>query len=194
MAEELISVAAATRNFPGETVCGDAWQVDWYGDICRIAVVDGLGHGPAAAAAAGRAIAVLTAHPELGPVEAIQACHRALVGTRGAAMSVVSIDPTAMRLVFAGLGNVEAHLWLHRRLRLSADRGIVGSLLRTLHPVSFDLNPDWFLAIHSDGISSRFEAAPPRQRIPACLQTYADHVLQRWASPTDDATIVVASP
>ncbi|HEX5416648.1 MAG TPA: SpoIIE family protein phosphatase [Chloroflexota bacterium] len=194
MAEELVTVAAATRNFPGEKVSGDAWQVDWSGEICRIAVVDGLGHGPAAAEAAGRAIAALAAHPELGPVEAIQTCHRALVGTRGAAMSVVSIDPGAMRLIFAGLGNVDAHLWLHRRQRLSADRGIVGSLLRTLHPITFDLTPNWFLAIHSDGISSRFEVTPPQLRTPAYLTALADQVLQRWARPTDDATIVVASP
>ena len=109
-------------------------------------------------------------------------------------MSVVSLNLAANRLVFAGLGNVEVHLWLNRHLRLSADRGIVGSVLRTLHPVELDLTPNWFLGIHTDGISARFEVNPPRQPSVQDLQAFADNLLRNWARQFDDATVVVAAP
>ena len=57
MASCPVAIAVAARAYPGETVSGDAWQVDWHGSVCRIALVDGLGHGSQAAVAASAAVA-----------------------------------------------------------------------------------------------------------------------------------------
>ena len=52
MAQDSISIVAATRPHPHETLCGDLWTVQWAADSsCRLAVIDGLGHGPVARAA-----------------------------------------------------------------------------------------------------------------------------------------------
>ena len=115
MVERPVAVAIAARPYPGETVSGDAWQVDWDGDICRIAVVDGLGHGPQAAVAAHAATTDLAAHPGRDPAAAVQGCHEVLTGTRGAALLVVRIDVGAGELAFVGVGNVKAQLWQHGR-------------------------------------------------------------------------------
>ena len=49
---------------PGETECGDAWQLQLDGHTtCRLIVVDGLGHGPLAAHAAAEALAVFGEWP-----------------------------------------------------------------------------------------------------------------------------------
>jgi serine phosphatase RsbU (regulator of sigma subunit) len=193
MAGPAVAVAAASRPYPGEVANGDAWQVDWYGERCRISVIDGLGHGPDAARAASAARQALASAPELLPEAGLRVCHRALAGSRGAAVSVASIDPVAQELVFAGVGNVEGDLWhVGRRERLVSYRGIVGSVLPTLHSFSYRLQPAWLLVMHTDGIRARFtlETLPEPER--AQPERIAEHLLATWARATDDATVVVA--
>lgn len=194
MADITIEIAAASRPFPGETASGDSWAVDWHDGRCRIAIIDGLGHGVAAADAAARAVAALHAHPDLRPDEAIRLCHHALAGSRGAAMAVTLLDPAAGRLTYAGIGNTEAQLWRpHQLERLISYRGIVGSNLRTVRAFSAALPPDWLLIMYTDGISQHMEVRLP---LPPdmSLQATADSLLARWARATDDATILIAAP
>jgi serine phosphatase RsbU (regulator of sigma subunit) len=189
VAGELI-VAGATRPRPGETANGDGWTVQRVGDRVRVALVDGLGHGPAAAEAAARAIGVLEAQPELDPIRALQECHEALRSGRGAALAVVFVDAKAGTLSYAGVGNVEARLRQDDRgERLISYRGIIGSTLPTLRVFERTLISPWLLVLHSDGISSRAELpADALEREPGEL---AEALLAEWARPSDDATIVV---
>src|SRR3712207_7124557 len=60
--------------FPYTTLFRSGWSIDWAEDACRIAVIDGLGHGPQAARAAEAAIAALSSHPTLPPDEALRRC------------------------------------------------------------------------------------------------------------------------
>jgi serine phosphatase RsbU (regulator of sigma subunit) len=190
-----VALAAATRPRRGETANGDAWAAHWHAGVCRVAVIDGLGHGPAAEQAASVALSVLGAAPDLGPAEALAACHAALAATRGAAMSIARIDPARSRLTYAGVGNVEAQLWLGGRLqRPIVHRGIVGAALPRVRALDFGLPDDWCLLMHTDGVSARFalDALAPFTR--RDLQALADAVLCGWGRPTDDATVVVAGP
>src|ERR1044071_4727239 len=102
MADHPIVVSVASRPYPGERVNGDAHAVHWTGAAageggnghgrCRIAVIDGLGHGPEAAAAAACAVSFLDEHPDLDPAEALRRSHVAMMGTRGAAISIARLD------------------------------------------------------------------------------------------------------
>jgi len=193
--ERSLIVRADGRPHPTETVSGDGWSIDWDGATCRVAVIDGLGHGPEAARATEAAIAVLSADPALPPDEALRRCHRALKGTRGAAVSVARIDPVAHRLVYAGVGNVEARLWRDGgQERLIALRGIVGSVIPTIRTFEYDLGDDWLLLLHTDGISSRFGGTD----VDACIQTepldLVSLLLEHWSRPQDDATVLVVRP
>ena len=194
MAEHPIAIAVAARPYPGEAVNGDAWQVDCDGDICRIAVIDGLGHGPQAAAAAMAATTDLAAHPGYDPAAAVQSCHEALKGTRGAALLVARINVAAGKLTFAGVGNVEGQLWQNGRTQhLVSDRGIVGSVLPRLRPVTVPLEANWLLLMYTDGIRNRFDLNAPRETAPdgpGC----AEALLDGWSRSTDDATVLVAQP
>ena len=194
VAEQTVTIAAASRPHPDEVVNGDAWAVHQDGTTWRIAVIDGLGHGPLAADAAREAVRALDAHPAASPTSALQACHSALVGTRGAAISIAVLDLAAARLTYAGIGNVEAHLWQEgRSQRPIAYRGIVGSAMRTVRSFEFPLTDAWLLVVHSDGLSTRLEV-PTIEAASADLQAAADALLARWSRPTDDATVVVAVP
>jgi serine phosphatase RsbU (regulator of sigma subunit) len=193
VADAPLLIAAAHRSYPGESVSGDAWRADWHEGRYRIAVIDGLGHGPAAAAAAQAALAVLAADPALLPDAAIRQCHAALRPTRGAAMLVAQIEPEAGRLTIAGVGNVEARLQQNERSeRVTTDRGIVGAVLPTLHPVVRPLVRPWLLLIHTDGVRNRFRADEAAAAGGGSVDEVAAAILARWARVTDDATVLVA--
>jgi serine phosphatase RsbU (regulator of sigma subunit) len=194
MASFSVAIAVAARPYPGETVNGDAWQVDWHGPVCRISLVDGLGHGSQAAAAALAAVAALAAEPALNPVEAVHCCHDALADTRGAALLVASIDVPRGQLIVAGAGNVEARLCQDGGVEhLMTDRGIVGSVLPRLRPVEMALAPDWLLLMYTDGIKRRFDVQPLLEAAPG-RDALAQAILTGWGRATDDATVLVVQP
>jgi Stage II sporulation protein E (SpoIIE) len=193
MAALSVKLASAMRSYPGETVSGDAWAADWQDGSCRIAVIDGLGHGPLAAIAADRAVEVLHANPGLAPVEALMACHGALVGTRGAAISIALLAANSTQLTWAGIGNVDGQLWQDSKgKRLTPDRGIVGTAHRSINLQTVGLVPPWILLLHSDGVSARFDASSLDDGTKRDPQAMADAILARWGRERDDATIVVA--
>ena len=195
MAARTLTIAGAARPYPGEAVSGDAWHVDCNGDGWRIALIDGLGHGPEAAAAANAAIVALTTHPDLTPNDALAICHRALAGTRGGVIGVAQIDRSLTRLLYVGVGNIEARLWQpDREQRPISYRGIVGHAMPRARAFAFDLGDEWLFALHSDGLSTRSnlsDLVAAGAREPRAL---ADAAMERWSRQTDDATIVVAAP
>lgn len=195
MAPEDIAIGSASRPYPGEMVNGDGWRVDWYQGACRIAVIDGLGHGSQAAAAADAALNTLSVHPELSPKEALKACHTALLSTRGAAISIVTIDSASEELIYAGIGNVDGHLVRQgRQEHLVANRGIVGAALPSVRALSFRLHTEWLLLMHTDGIRSRLHVEDLPPAVQTNPQQLADAILEGWSRETDDATIVVIRP
>ena len=195
MSERPLIVRAEGRPYPGETVNGDGWAVDWHEGACRIAMIDGLGHGPEAAKATEAATTVLSANPALSPDDALRRCHMALRGTRGAVISIARIEPLAGRLVYAGVGNVEARLWRDgEQERPVAFRGIVGVTLPRIRTFEYALGDAWALLLHTDGISARFVG-------PDVLDVTQDDplelvplLLRDWSRATDDATALVVRP
>jgi serine phosphatase RsbU (regulator of sigma subunit) len=185
----------AARPYPGETVNGDGWAINWHEAVCRIALIDGLGHGPEAAAATARAVEELQAQPQLAPAEALRRCHAALRSLRGAAMSVARVDLTAQQLTFAGIGNVDARLVQGAaETRLTPYRGIIGSVIPTIRSVALPLTAAWLLVLHTDGVSNRFalEEMPDWHRCEP--QILVEATLQEWGRQTDDATVLVVRP
>ena len=59
----------------GETESGDAWAVARQRHAIALMMVDGLGHGPEAAAASKAFIEVVERHVEEPPVELLRLCH-----------------------------------------------------------------------------------------------------------------------
>ena len=172
---------------------GDRIQLEQRGAIHRIAVIDGLGHGPDAAAAAGRAVDALAAIPDADVPTAIRACHEALRGTRGATLSVIRIDIEAGRMTFAGLGNVEGVLVSPATKHLLiSQRGIVGVLAPRIQQTEEELPDSFIVMLCTDGIRSggrrdlRFGPINSAEAL-------ANELLVTWSREDDDAAIVVAS-
>ena len=106
----LIDWAVAGMPLPGQVRSGDLHVVKEFPGGALVAVVDGLGHGEEAAEAADMAVTTLGEHAE-EPVEAlVRQCNETLRGTRGVAMSLVSLNATGRTMSCLGVGNVECVL------------------------------------------------------------------------------------
>ena len=192
-----IEWAAKTRPRPGENICGDRMiAVDVNGTGALIGVLDGLGHGVDAAEAAKRGVEVLRAD-RAEPLDAlVQRCHRALSGTRGAAMTLVHIDFRSDALSWIGIGNVTADLVAKHpagvEVRSSARLagGIVGYRIpETLKPQEVPIRPGDLLVIASDGI---VEDHLDDIDFAASSLAIADKILRRHAKDNDDALVLAA--
>src|SRR5262252_7016782 len=102
----LIQWAMATRPLHGSPVCGDQAVVAELPHQVLVAVVDGLGHGAAAAEAAATAVSVLEHHAHEAIAVLVERCHAALVRTRGAALTVAALSLQHETLTWLGVGNV----------------------------------------------------------------------------------------
>jgi serine phosphatase RsbU (regulator of sigma subunit) len=174
---------------------GDVHVVAEFADGVLVGVIDGLGHGVEAAAAALEAARVLAAHAA-EPLDALVArCHEALRGTRGAVMSLASLDARAGRMAWAGVGNVEAFLSrgdgpaMARREAIALQGGIVGYHLPTLRISSVPFSAGDVLTMATDGLRAGFADLVSPQASAAEL---ADAILARYGRGTDDALVLVA--
>ena len=189
-----VRMAGRVRPHPQETVSGDAWGAWERAGGCRIAVVDGLGHGPEAAEAARVALETLAGCVAEGLTEALRRCHAALRGTRGAALSLADVDVERGILTYAGVGNVEARVWEvgheERSERPMVQRGVVGGTLPRVTAFEVGLVGEWRVVMHTDGVSARFDLGELAGD--TSLEELAERVLAGWGRMTDDATVVVA--
>jgi negative regulator of sigma-B (phosphoserine phosphatase) len=185
------SIAAATM--PGETESGDRYWAGVVSNGMVFAVIDGLGHGPAAAAAAGIAIATLDQHIGDPVTQLLHHCHEALRGSRGVTMSLAAFNTEEAMLTWIGVGNVECAL-LHRDVGLPCDKlllrnGVVG--VRSPGPRAEELpvRPGDILTMVTDGVTAeRAICISMRGR----LEAMADGILADGGKGTDDALVLVA--
>jgi anti-sigma regulatory factor (Ser/Thr protein kinase) len=182
--------AAISRPAPHEVVCGDAWRIAVHAQGVVVMVCDGLGHGPHAAEAAGRAVAVFEACPQEDAAAMIEQAHRALNGSRGAAMAVATLGASGLR--YAGVGNIAGVLTGGERSRgLPSQNGTVGVQIRRVQVLDYDWPSAGRLFMHSDGLTSRWTL----ERYPGLASRHpaiqAGVLWRDCARGRDDATIVV---
>ena len=150
--------AGLIRPITGETECGDAYGVVPADGAVTAVLCDGLGHGPLAAAAAAAGVAAVLDDPAGEPAALLERVHRRMSGTRGGAVGVVQVGGQLAR--FAGLGNVAASIVSDgQRKSMISIPGIAGVQARTIRQFEYDVPPGSAVILHSDGVSSRWEAA-----------------------------------
>jgi serine phosphatase RsbU (regulator of sigma subunit) len=174
---------------------GDLQFVVDLDDGALVAVIDGLGHGTEAAAAAKVAAQILEAHAAESVLELMRRCHEGLRKTRGAVMSLACFSASASSITWIGVGNVEGALLRAAptahppREDLSMRGGVVGYQLPTLRATEVFVAPGDTLILATDGIRSGFTTGLSLERSP---QEIADDILARHWRLTDDALVLVA--
>lgn len=180
------------RALDGEPVSGDAHVVRSETAVTWLGVIDGLGHGPQAAAAAAEAVRVIESGTFADVVGALRACHAALARTRGAVMSIASI--TDDELTWVGVGNVEAIVVRGpsssaARARLLLDGGVVGHSLPVLRASATRLWRGDLLVLVTDGL--RVDALDHVDAL-ASPRAVVDGLMARSRTGRDDALALAA--
>lgn len=184
-------IGQALRPMPGETLCGD--QLGWWVSPGRrrLALADGLGHGAEAHVAAATAMRQIAGDDETCLAELFAGCDRALIDTRGVALSVVDILPAESVIVQAAVGNIRTLLIQSRGTkRLGSARGIVGAGFDGLRPERLPIAPGDWLLLFSDGLPENAGLAEalgdawPSDELAARL-------LADWAGDHDDAGLLL---
>lgn len=196
---KIIEWSAATLPLNGQTKTGDCFVVKLLDQRALVAVVDGLGHGEEAAAAAHLAAQTLEEYTGQHPLtRVLEECHERLRGSRGAVMSLALFNAADSTLTWLGVGDVEGLLL--RRARggeppqepqetLLLHAGVLGQALPRLFVTTVPVDKDDLLVFATDGIRPEF-ATGIRGNLP--VQRIAHDILDRYALESDDALVLVA--
>jgi hypothetical protein len=151
----VLDAASFVRPYPGLPRGGDLGVIRELKEGALVALVDGLGHGLTAHAAAQAAHRALLATHSEEPAAVLLDLHEALKGTVGAAAAVARVYRG--RFVFAGIGNVAG--WYAGRRLLSRD-GVLGQHFRPPRVTEQVLSCSEWLLLHTDGVSYAGAALP----------------------------------
>jgi phosphoserine phosphatase RsbX len=158
------------------------------------AVIDGLGHGGAAADAAETAGGILRSYADEPPQRLLERCHEELRRTRGAVMTLAWFDLGARTMAWTGVGNVEA------RLVRAGDGpgarhdspvvlgGVVGYNLPQVRLGTIPLEPGDAVVAATDGVAADYSSSLEPG---VGAQELAERVLARHGKGTDDALVAV---
>jgi anti-sigma regulatory factor (Ser/Thr protein kinase) len=178
---------------PRETECGDDCAVVAMDEgRCVVLLVDGLGHGVAAAAAAEQATRLFRARPGGEPEEILARLHDGLRGTRGAAAAVAVIDPRRRVVRFAGVGNIAGTVLADGTLRsMVSHHGTLGHQASRFHGFTYPLSPNALVVLHSDGISARWDLGTYAGLAARHPMLIAGVLYRDFGRGRDDASVVV---
>jgi negative regulator of sigma-B (phosphoserine phosphatase) len=190
-----LEVGVAVSTLRGQQVRGDQHVIRTFESGAMVAVIDGLGHGAEAAAAADLASVTIEACVRHSVLNVIERCHDALRRTRGVVMSVASFITAESAMVWAGVGNVEGLLLRADRAAFPASEmlllraGVVGHRLPPLTAAVIPIAKGDTLILASDGVGVGFWRGLPTVETP---QRLSERILAQFATGADDATVVTA--
>jgi phosphoserine phosphatase RsbX len=175
--QQVIDWSVASRALPGQTSSGDLHVVAPWRDGMLLAVIDGLGHGDEATAAAAAAATILELHAGEPVISLVQRCHRALQRTRGAVMTLASLDASEDTLTVVGIGNVETVI-CHANPAVRPQQesvllrgGVVGYQLPALHTSVLEVAPGDVIVFATDGVREDFsELIDLREPLPQLVE------------------------
>jgi anti-sigma regulatory factor (Ser/Thr protein kinase) len=178
---------------PGEAVCGDDCAVAATAEgRCAVLLVDGLGHGIGAAAAAEEATRLFRERPSGGPEAVLAMLHDGLRGSRGAAAAVAEVDPRRQTIRFAGVGNVSGTVCVDGAVRsMVSHHGTLGHQAARIHGFTYPWSPTAIMVLHSDGISARWDLGVYPGLAGRHPMLIAGVLYRDFARRTDDASVIV---
>jgi anti-sigma regulatory factor (Ser/Thr protein kinase) len=187
-----IAVGGVVKPIAGEDVSGDGWACREDEHELTVVVADGLGHGLMAARASAEAVAEFRRSSQSKPGALLHDIHRALRGTRGAAVAVMQLARADGTISFAGLGNIGAVIAAPGRSQSMVSlSGTAGYGSPKIQEFSYQVSEAGLIIMHSDGLTTSWtlDSYPGlRMHKPSIVAA----VLCRDASRGRDDTCVVA--
>jgi phosphoserine phosphatase RsbX len=183
-----LEIGIAQRPCKGQEECGDCYSIRQSGHVTTIALADGLGHGPLAAEAAQLFCSHVETCAAEELVEVVRLAQVCLEKTRGVAGTILRIDHCRQTIEHVGVGNINLQAVSAAPIRPISVPGIIGRPVRKIVPFSYPIQVGDLLILHSDGISSRFQADFYKYSL---AQTAADELMNAYGKDYDDATCIV---
>lgn len=151
------------------------------------AIIDGLGHGPAAHAAAQLARDYLATRGSDDLRATLPALHQYLLGSRGVAIGlcVVHLDDYTLR--YAGMGNTVFRKFGTREVRLVSREATLGQVMRTPFEQRLTLDPGDIVLLYTDGVRAHFTQREARSLLTLPAAELARAIVHNYGKSTDDA-------
>jgi len=190
----LLEYGVASVTPPDQDESGDRHLVKTIHDGALLAVVDGSGHGKAAGGPARSAVETLETHANEDVVSLFQRCHERLRSTRGAVMSVASINAAQNTLTWAGVGDIEGMILRSASTpqegvdRLLLRPGIVGYRLPYLQAQAVPIAPGDLIIFATDGIRLDFDREIVPEEHPRMI---ANKISSGYRKQYDDGLVLV---
>lgn len=184
-----LETSVLSRPLPGFQENGDGYYIKIHPNFAVLAVIDGLGHGPAAEEATLRAVSVIASDDRAPLVDIVQHMHTLLRHTRGCVIGLARIAPNR-NMEYVGVGNIRAHIFSSGKARsLLSYSGVVGGNMRTVRSMSYDIPSGGTLFIYSDGVK---HLSLEGRLLSHSVMELANNLFSENAKENDDATLVVA--
>jgi anti-sigma regulatory factor (Ser/Thr protein kinase) len=177
----------------GEEKCGDGWVSFQTHRKLKIAVFDGLGHGPQAHEAAKAAINAFKTNISLLPDSLIYSTHNSIRKTRGVVGFIMDIDKTKNTCIYTGVGNISTKCYSRNSSKnLISYNGTIGYIIPgSIANHSAELKDFDLVVIHSDGVKTYWEPEKHPGIFNHHPATIAACIYNDQHRGTDDAAIIV---
>jgi anti-sigma regulatory factor (Ser/Thr protein kinase) len=186
-------VGSAGRPIFSEDVSGDSWAMRQEGGISIFIVADGLGHGIQAAEASAEAISAFKTCKDTDPTPLVQRVHRALRGTRGAAVAVASVDRNKRIVRYAGVGNISGVVVSPEKTQfMISHNGTAGHEATHFQEFIYPFPKTSLLIMHSDGLATSWNLGAYPGLIRRHPSVIGGTLYRDAARNRDDACVVVA--
>jgi anti-sigma regulatory factor (Ser/Thr protein kinase) len=190
-------VAIMGQPYPGEAISGDDAGFFQTQSTFVAGVCDGLGHGPEARQASSRAVESLGRYRHLDLDQVLSRTNDELIGTRGCALCLIRFDRDSGIISCASIGDVHAHLYNLRDAHFFTSTPLVfGGPEFRRHRVRIEnvtASPGSVLVMFTDGLKSRTSLKGQLDILRQPAIVIAQHLMENFSRPDDDALVLVAS-
>lgn len=188
-----LHLSALSVNYPGESVCGDGYEIKHSKKGFQIFVGDGLGHGTNAHEAVQKAIKAFKQCTETDPVGILRYIHEHVKKTRGLVATIASVDYASQSWTICGIGNINTRVYdgLENKT-YTPYNGIIGhNIPGTLNSTLVPYQKHQIIIMHSDGLRTRWNLNEMTSIIKQTPGIIAAALYKDNLRGTDDATILV---
>lgn len=171
--------------------CGDLGIVKEYDDYCLLVLIDVLGHGKEARYVALKAEKIIESNYKDDIRPLLLKIHDALIGTRGAVISLCLLNRKTSMLTHVGIGNISVKIFGLKNKRLVSKDGIVG--YGKINPIVTEikfLRKD-ILLMSSDGVKEHFDPMECIDILSEDAQGIAVGIMKKYGKKDDDSSCVV---
>jgi anti-sigma regulatory factor (Ser/Thr protein kinase) len=189
--EATVDCAYFVRPCRGERVSGDIVVVEERGDHVFLAIIDALGHGPAAHAIADRAARFLKRSWKTDLAQTMRELHESLRGTDGAAAGLCVLEVGGHAATYVGVGNTVIRTLGDGDKKAYSTPGTLGHQIRTPREQKLTIAADEVLVLYSDGVKEQFELTDYPQLRYQDARTIARTIVSRFGKDHDDASCAV---